>query len=85
MKPRYRLIDRREAYFHGVNGMLYRFLLDEKQFLAMSHEEASALLFEVQNWCIDQFTDDRARWGVQGLSFNFRDEVDATAFRIRWC
>ncbi len=85
MTLRFQLVDRRTAYLHGINRMPHRFKLDESEFLALSHTESSSLMFEVQNWCIDQFTDDRARWGVQGLTFNFRDETDAVAFRVRWC
>lgn len=44
-----------------------------------------------REWCTDQFgpidrvnpVPDR-RWYYAGISFYFRDEIDATAFKIRW-
>lgn len=82
---RFGLCSKHDAYHYGVYKMLYSFILSRDSFLAVSMKEGNEFIFMVQDWCIEQFTDDRARWAVKGLSFNFRDEVDALAFRLRWC
>lgn len=44
-----------------------------------------ALLDEIEAWCVDQFGDSGTRFIMIGLIYLFRDEIDATAFRLRWC
>lgn len=79
------LCSKHDAYHYGVDQMLYSFILNKDSFLAVSMREGNDFIFMVQDWCIEQFTDDRTRWAVKGLTFNFRDEVDALSFRLRWC
>jgi hypothetical protein len=82
---RFTLSSKHDAYHYGVDQMLFSFILSRDSFLAITMNEGSAFIFMVQDWCIEQFTDDHTRWAVKGLTFNFRDEVDALAFRLRWC
>lgn len=45
---------------------------------------------EIAKWCLDSFGEPDtpnyySRWTRFGTSFWFRDDVDAFAFRMRWC
>lgn len=54
--------------------------------------DLTAYLDEIEVWCEEQFGDRRrptvrgidGRWVKGSLTFYFRDEADAAAFRLRW-
>lgn len=54
-------------------------------------KEDNEMMDQAFVWCVDQFglpgeyRDPEARWLTGSHLVFFRSEVDATAFRLRWC
>lgn len=78
-EPRY---IRTEQFY--VPKFPYAFMLKE-----WVHED---YCFPVFVWCVEQFGEEGERWGPVKWSstsfyeeFQFRDEVDAVLFKLRWC
>lgn len=40
---------------------------------------------ETARWCHEQFGRMGERWLVEGWRISIRDQVDSTAFKLRWC
>lgn len=76
--------------YHRSASLMYVFHIIDPDPMKLSIQQEIVLMKPVEEWCEENFgqnTVDRrnARW-VGSLGFvYFRDEVDAAAFRLRWC